>query len=239
MSTPSEFRELRERLLRAGVAPRHVRRYLRELADHLADLTREEQRGGRTPADARAAALARLGSIDQLTSSMTGKPQLQSWSARAPWAAFGLFPLLALFAAYFVVCVYLWCGWQFFLPTHDTPFGALHTPLLSAANLYFQAGKLFYYTAPLLTGWAIAFIAVRQRSNPAWLLVALLLTAWIGGTARIQAGRSALPNSLGHIRMGFFTFPSSNWLGSLFVVSVIFSLALLPWLLWRIRRATA
>ncbi len=31
--------ELRERLLRAGVAPRHVRRYLIELREHWADLT--------------------------------------------------------------------------------------------------------------------------------------------------------------------------------------------------------
>jgi hypothetical protein len=53
------FNELRERLLRAGVAPRHVRRYLKELADHLADLTAEEERAGRSGADAESAALAR------------------------------------------------------------------------------------------------------------------------------------------------------------------------------------
>ena len=44
MSKP--FGELRERLLRAGVAPRHVRRYLNELDDHLADLRAEEERAG-------------------------------------------------------------------------------------------------------------------------------------------------------------------------------------------------
>ena len=32
--TPTQFPELRERLLRAGIAPRHVRRYLTELTDH-------------------------------------------------------------------------------------------------------------------------------------------------------------------------------------------------------------
>jgi len=32
------FEELRERLLTAGIAPRHVRRYLAELSDHLDDL---------------------------------------------------------------------------------------------------------------------------------------------------------------------------------------------------------
>jgi hypothetical protein len=32
------FENLRERLLRAGVAPRHVQRYLRELSDHYEDV---------------------------------------------------------------------------------------------------------------------------------------------------------------------------------------------------------
>ena len=50
------FRNLRERLLRAGVAPRHVRRYLAELEDHLSDLLAEEEQSGRSSADASAAA---------------------------------------------------------------------------------------------------------------------------------------------------------------------------------------
>jgi len=45
------FDELRERLLRGGVAPRHVRRYLRELGDHLSDLKVDESSAGRCPAD--------------------------------------------------------------------------------------------------------------------------------------------------------------------------------------------
>ena len=44
------FDELVERLLRAGVAPRHVRRYLRELGDHLADLRAEEEHAGKSRA---------------------------------------------------------------------------------------------------------------------------------------------------------------------------------------------
>ena len=41
MPQPS-FDHLSERLLRAGIAPRHVRRYARELSDHFDDLVREE-----------------------------------------------------------------------------------------------------------------------------------------------------------------------------------------------------
>ena len=56
--------ELRERLLRAGVAPRHVRRYLTELHEHWSDLVAEEQRSGRSRTEAEAVALARLGRVE-------------------------------------------------------------------------------------------------------------------------------------------------------------------------------
>lgn len=61
-----QFRELRERLLLAGVAPRHLRRYLSELRDHLADLKAEEERAGRNRSEAEKRALLRLGGIDEL-----------------------------------------------------------------------------------------------------------------------------------------------------------------------------
>ena len=90
---PKPFNELRERLLWAGVAPRHVKRYLKELTDHLTDLRAEEERAGRTRQDAEAAALARLGSVDDLTNAMIRRRQFQSWSVRAPWATFGILPM--------------------------------------------------------------------------------------------------------------------------------------------------
>src|SRR6266571_1398831 len=91
------FHELRERLLRAGVTPRHVRRYLTELADHLADLRAEEERAGRSRADAESAALVRLGGVDNLAKAMIEQRQFQSWCVRArcfvsPPSAFWLGP---------------------------------------------------------------------------------------------------------------------------------------------------
>lgn len=40
--------ELQERLLRAGIARRHVQRYVAELADHVADLRAEEESAGQS-----------------------------------------------------------------------------------------------------------------------------------------------------------------------------------------------
>jgi hypothetical protein len=127
------FRELRERLLHAGVAPRHVRRYITELDDHLADLRAEEERAGRGAQDAAAAALVRLGGTEELARAMLERPQLRSWCSRAPWVAVGVAPLTALAGAYFLACMILWMGWRIFLPDAGTPFVRLD----GAAVLFF------------------------------------------------------------------------------------------------------
>lgn len=225
--------EIRERLLRGGVAPRHVRRYVSELADHLADLTAEEERAGRRRADAELAALARLGSIDALTQAMTERRHLRSWSARAPWAVFGLAPVLSLAVAYFIACCYLWLGWHLFLPGADTPFGHVAYGL---ENIYFQADKLYYFSAPVLVGWIIALIAARQRLRAFWPALALPVTAWIGATAQVRASQTAVHGGLGHITMTFFSPPSyAGTPKSVFHALAILALTAAPYLIWRLK----
>lgn len=232
------LRELRERLLRAGVAPRHVRRYLAELNEHLSDLVAEEERAGRSRTEAESSALARLGASDQLAAAMIGKPEFQAWSARAPWVAFGVAPLCVLAAAYLVVCVYLWCGWQLFLPGADTPFGGhVPGPIYGFENVYFQAGKFFYLGAPLLAGWAMMAVAARQRLRIVWPMIGLILVAWMGATARITASRTLVPRALGHIRMDFFVPGADAVASSLLSALVLLLLAALPYFVWTIGRA--
>jgi len=233
---PKQFHELRERLLNAGVAPRHVQRYLKELADHLADLRAEELRVGRGRAEAESAALGRLGSIDELSKAMIEQRHFQSWCARAPWAAFGLASLLFLAAAYFIACFILWSGWKLFLPGADTPFGA-PIPIYSFQNIYFQIGRFIYFTSPVLVGWVIGLVAARQRSSMAWPALSLFLIAWMGATAQIQASRPAVAGGFGHISMNFFRLGSSgqNVSEAIFHTLIIFTVALLPHMIWRLR----
>ena len=233
------FYELRERLLQAGVAPRHVRRYLRELGDHLADLRTEEECAGRGRAEAESVALVRLGSMDDLAKAMIEQRQMQSWSARAPWAMFGLGPIALLAAAYLVACVYLWCGWTIFLAGADTPFGIrLPGPIYGFENIYFQAGKFYYFSAPVLVGWGIALVAARQRLKAVWLAVGLVLIAWMGATARIHASRTAVPGFT-HISMGFFTVRLQDVSVGLVHALVILLLTATPYLIWRLHKACA
>ena len=237
---PEPFHELRERLLRAGVAPRHVRRYLNELTDHLADLTAAEELAGRTPEDAQSAALVRLGRMDDLAQAMFDRRQFRSWCVRAPWAVFGLVPLLVLAAAWLVALGLLWFGWRLFLPGASTPFGHRAAQFLQPSNIYFQSDRALFFGAPLLLGWSIAWIAARQRLKAAWPAVGLLLMALLGGTAQIRTRPPALPGAGTHISLGF-AFDSSVQ-GSPFGLlhaSVLLSLTALPYLAWRWYRAAS
>jgi hypothetical protein len=233
------FRELREQLLRAGIAPRHIRRYIAELEEHWSDLVTEGERTGRTRKDAESAAFARLGGVDNLAQAMMGRPEFRSCCARAPWIMFSLGPLLVLGLAYLILCCYLWLGWRIFLPGADTPFGSYNSgPVYSPSNVYFQAGRFCYFWAPVLVGWIIAFTAARQRLKSKWLVLGLALLAWMGGTAEIHASHATIPGGLGHISMNFFAFhgPAQQ---SFYALLMIFCISALPYLLWRVRRALA
>ena len=222
------FDELRERLLRAGVMRRHVRRYLAELTDHLADLKAEEIQAGRSSTEAEVAAIARLGTVDDLASAMIAKRQFQSWCVRAPLAAFGVVPLLSLALAYFIAVCILRSGWHLFLPEADTPFIPLTSTEGGLAILYFGIGRWLYELAPLLIAWGTGIVAARQRLKSAWPLLGLALIAWMGGTAHIHASRTAVPAGFGHISMKFFS-------GGLAAPLLIFAIGALPYLVWRVR----
>lgn len=219
------FHELRERLLQAGVAPRHVRRYLNELADHLADLTAEEEHAGRSRTDAESAALIRLGRPDDLAKAMIEQRQFQSWCIRAPWAMFGLAPLLLLAGAWFVALFILWSGWNIFLPGVETPFGIR---VYGLANFYFQLGRSIYLGAPILVGWGIVLIAARQRLKALWPVVGLVLIAWMGGTGQVHASRPG----------GIYLTPAvQGYSYGLLHALVILSITALPYLIWRFQQA--
>lgn len=216
------FRELEERLLRAGVSPRHVRRYVAELTDHLADLRADEERAGRHGVDAEAAAVARLGSEDELAKAMLGRRELRSWSARAPWAVFGLGGLGWLALGYLVACTILWSGWRIFLPQSATPFVRLE----GLAVPYFGMGRLLYYGAPVFVGWALGVIAARQRIRAVWPVLGIVLVCVTGAMAQVRVGAA------GSVGLAIAPVSVTYFAGLLMVVA-------LPYLAWRARRAVA
>jgi hypothetical protein len=231
-----QFAELRERLLRAGVAPRHVRRYLRELADHLADLRVEEEQAGRGEMDAEEAALERLGGVKELADAMIAKPELRAWSARAPWVVFGIGSVAWVAAAYAAACTILWTGWRIFLPGSESPF----VPINGAAAIYFGVGRMLYWGAPVLVGWSMCVLAARQRMKAKWPAVGMAAAALIAALVQVHARRPDSNGGWGQVSLGMAVGPTAGaLLAQLAYAAVLFTVALLPYALWLLRRERA
>ena len=113
------FESVREELLSAGIAPRHVNRYITELREHLADLAARERATGMDARQANERALALLGEDRQLAQAMIEKGATRSLAARAPWSVFAVLPVVALLA---VLGVTFFAMFQLLWPVRDLAF---------------------------------------------------------------------------------------------------------------------
>jgi hypothetical protein len=241
MSAP--FEPLRERLLRAGIAPRHVRRYLRELTEHLADLTAEQRAAGYDDDNAAIRARALLGDDAELAAAMEEQPGFRSIAARFPWLMFGVIPPLVMFicTAFPVLLVAIFAKLTVILSLIER--GTLEPAWLKAAiRLILETGNLLALPLAVLL---MTIIVWRQRLSPAWLLLSLavlwplLLNAGIDFPATAEMARkSGASLSLG---AGFSTRGSFAQPNSLLFTATHYSLALIPvaCLLWKRRNALA
>ncbi len=177
------FDRLSERLLTAGIAPRHVCRYRGELRDHFDDLVREEKAGGAARELAETRALSRLGNDEDLAQAMLARPELRSLTARFPWAVFGVGPIVLL-ALSIVGGLYL----EVWLLNHSNwffggLFGMKPGPVAArfATRLYTVYNTLIVYGAPLLFAWLFYWMGSRQRMRPAWIVTGVALICVLGG----------------------------------------------------------
>jgi len=176
------FDRLSERLLAAGIAPRHVRRYVRELSDHFDDLVREESEGGASRELAQTRALSRLGHESDLAEAMLARPELRSLTSRFPWAVFGLGPI-ALLALSVVGGIFLeiWIinhtsfVWAWF---HMQPSPATARV---ATKIYTAYNTLVVFGGPLLFAWLFTWIGTRQRMPQAWIIAGVAIVCVLGG----------------------------------------------------------
>lgn len=227
------FDDLRERLLLAGIAPRHVRRYLRELREHLDDLTAQQRQAGYDGEDAAIRARARLGGDDELAAAMLAQKQFRSIAARAPWAVFLILPPVAAIAIGMIPIGGLILAGKYFgylgraasLP--PSWFQMLGTNLVLAANL----------TTMPLAGTLFVAIAARQRLKLVWPLAAtlMLLVLVVRGDVLFAAHQK------GHLSIGFGLVFLQNWgllLENWPTALAQYVLTLLP-VLWLCRRRMA
>ncbi len=239
---PEPFEPVRERLLRSGVAPVHVRRYLRELSEHFSDLVGEEQRAGRSPDEAKAAARARLGADEALAEAMLAQPALRSWTGRAPWATLVIGPFVLLVLAWIVPALLaVLVMWQKHFQ-HPLPPAPAWLPPVDEALF-----NLVQFGGPLLIGCGIALLGARQRSRVIWPLLGCVVIAFFGDSLHWAAHwPTAVPHdprshdmsfSMGfrghhHDRSGD-SFSLADWRPSLPLIA--FSLAVAAAVYWMAR----
>lgn len=180
------FDRLSERLLTAGIAPRHVHRYVRELSDHFDDLVREEGADGTGRELAKTRALSRLGHDDDLAEAMLARPELRSLTSRFPWAVFGLGPVLML-ALSVVGGIFL----EFWIINHTgfvwTWFHMQPSPASAriATKIYTAYNTLVVFGGPLLFAWMFYWLGSRQRMPRAWIVAGVALVCVLGGFQNI------------------------------------------------------
>jgi hypothetical protein len=233
---------LGERLLRAGIAPRHVRRYLAELRDHLDDAAREESARGLDDWAAERAAWARLGDDEHLAQSVLSRPELRSVGARFPGIVFGAAPVVVWIAA-----VALTLSALALLPEAS----ASRTGPAPSWQLLVAYWVCFSYlrVLPVVLGAAALAASARQRLSSLWPMVGAALLALIGGTTGIDLVLVSAADDKGHLTVGstlipfFLPFPDS--LGKADVAALaqglaragfMLAISLTPYLVWRRRQ---
>jgi hypothetical protein len=215
------FDPLWERLLEGGVRRRAARRYLTELREHLDDLIANERRAVGDPQDAETRALSRLGSFEMLAEAMIERRELQTWSRKAPFAAYLIAPSVALAAgtALAVVGVVLTVkGFQ----GGANAAGQLPDWLEQVAS---AVVVLSHTLLPIVLAWALGAMAFRQRSPWLWPVGGIVLLVVLG--TAVQVGLT-LPSPTTHgevsIRSGFGASP-----GEFVAFAGRLGLALLPY----------
>lgn len=158
---------LAERLLRSGVAPRHVWRILRELEDHHCDLSEQLRADGHPQGDAESEARLRLGDRERLVEQILAQPELRSRARRFAWLLFGVAPPVAtVFLGITVYFIALLMGGIDFQTRELQPHAAAMT----------TAQTLLKWAVPAAVGVFLCFIALTRRLPLHWPVIGIVLT---------------------------------------------------------------
>jgi hypothetical protein len=221
------FASLAERLLRGGIAPRHVRRTIFELQCHSNDLVSEFTAADVSIEESEARASARLGTDDVLVESILARSELRSWASNWPWVAFGLLPLITL-PAFFFASLFLLAGIFEFahhalgvLPATSGGLQFLRTIFLTVS----------VWLSPLVVAGTACFLAGRQRAPMVWPVIGTIIIGIIGALTNagldwpVAAPKGALSAGIG--------FSTSSVLAPATRAAVTLVFVLVPYVWWQ------
>lgn len=210
---PDPFADLREHLLRAGISPGRVRRYIRELSDHRADLIEYLEHHGRSRQQAEAEAMARLGTHDTLLLPMLADSRFRSVAARWPALAYLGFPLAAQIALIVLSAVLL--------------VAAAPTPLRPVLPDLGAGIALLWLISSVVLSWIVIFSAYRRRAAMHWPITAAFTVSGLAAALNISV---TMPAAEIHGEIGLaLTHPAP------LPLLTLAALSLLPLLLARAR----
>jgi len=222
-----DFAAIRERLLRGGVAPRHVRRTVAELQDHYADLVSEALGHGSRPDAAAAEARRRLGAEETIVAEVLGRRELRSWAHRWPWAIYGLAPLFVLPASIGVVMAAL------FVP----PYLLARAQGLGSIGGWFQSLtaatlRVSMLGVPLVVAAGVCLAAGRRRAPLLWPIIGVLLVSLLGGALDLQIRWPRPPEQHGALSVSLSLLPPFPDVGGMLVRAALSCLLVLVPFYW-------
>jgi hypothetical protein len=226
-----DFHSLRERLLRGGVAPKHVRRTIAELRDHHTDLFSEAFSGGCSFENAEREASIRLGDEDSLAAEILARPELRSWTHRWPWIAYCVTPTFLLGFAF--VALPLLLGSSDAVRTDQ---GTFSDRWGSPAAVWSVSGviRLFYsFGLPVLLAGACCFVAGQRRVAPRWPLIGVIIASIVGGAIQFNAVWPYGPELAGALSVTISVPPFPGSRGTVLRAAATCALTLGPYLWWR------
>jgi hypothetical protein len=176
-----DFSLLAEKLLRSGVAPKHVGRLVEELGSHLAALQEEESNAGKAIEQARASGRERLGSDEMLIGSMSARPELLSWGAKQPFLTCALAPVfvLVMTAVAFLLLAAAFIGGAHLFSSNSSTQGGPPALIRGAFEVLLA---LVTHVAPIVCCAVLARYAATRRLKLTWAWVGVSLTAVLGTT---------------------------------------------------------
>jgi hypothetical protein len=190
----------------AAASHRHVRRTLAELRDHFDDAVREGQSKGLSPDAAAQAARERLGSEEAIAASVLARPELRSFTARFPWAVFGIGPLLVWIGLAFLIVPGLVMSLELLQQLGLTPPPGSPDPEWVRGP---SIGVLFFYVRilPLVLGFGMLILAARQRLAPMWPIAGVLFVSVFSGTTEFSIHFVDVPGQRGELDIGNSLIP--------------------------------
>ncbi len=198
------FDRLRERLLHAGIASRHVRRTLTELGEHFDDAVRDGRAKGLTAAAAEISAWERLGNEDEIVQGVLDRPELRSLPARYPRAISAVGPAL-LWVTVTIGSGFLVAGISTALQMTGT--GIIPAPRTSIEPLWLQNlmnTVLFVYMRilPIAIGaWmAAVFARLHVRS---WAFIGAALVSLLSAFSTFSIVFPQVIGEGGELNVGF------------------------------------